>query len=234
MSYDTSSHISGSPSPTQPKNTIIPDDTILIQYESVDPTRVLDNPSNYFGETFFEEKVGEKIGASFVEMLLKYQELANTNMNITIQSVKHKLKNDDMKTSDLYDLLDKFYVDVPDIVSIDSSFVTVDLLPLFLIKHDLHKDIKKRLTNLSDTFQILLDNHKTQHQLENHYDKSHTSSDSEEDEKINNGKCSTNNMSKKEEKKGKEKEIMSDDEIVFQNSTKNQKKKKTKKGSVKK
>jgi len=221
MSYDTASHESGSPSPTQPKNTLIPDDTILIQYDSVDPTRVLDNPSDYFGETFFEEKVGEKIGASFVEMLLKYQELTNANMNITIQAVKHKLKNDDMKTSDLYDLLDKFYVDVPDIISVDSSCMTVDFLPLFLLKHELHKDIKSRLTKMSETFQSLLENHKTQCKKEDKYDHSDS-----EDEKITTKPTST-------DKKGKEKELMSDDdEIVFQTTI--PKKKKTKKAPMKK
>ena len=141
-------HDSSSPAPSSTHHIRIPDDSMIIRYDQADPTRVLDNPSHSFGDTFFNDNVDEKMGSVLVELLEQYQKLATINSNITIQTVKHDLRQDDLKISEIYDLLDKFYVDLPDINCVNSSWLTPETLPFISEKQKLHKAIKENLATL--------------------------------------------------------------------------------------
>ena len=138
-------HNSSSPAPSSIPQIRIPDDSMIIRYESVDPTRVLDNPSHLFGDTFYDQHVDEKVGLLVGGVLSMYQKLAHLNADITIQNVKYDLQQDDMKNSEIYDLLDKFYVDLPDVNCVNSSWLSADTLTILLEKQSLHKTIKHDL-----------------------------------------------------------------------------------------
>jgi len=138
-------HDSSSPAPSSIPQIRIPDDSMIIRYESVDPTRVLDNPCHLFGDTFYDQHVDEKVGSLVGGVLSMYQKLAHLNADITIQNVKYDLQQDDMKNSEIYDLLDKFYVDLPDVNCVNSSWLNADTLTILLEKQSLHKTIKHDL-----------------------------------------------------------------------------------------
>lgn len=138
-------HNSSSPAPSSVPQIRIPDDSMIIRYESVDPTRVLDNPSHLFGDTFYDQHVDEKVGSLFGGLLTMYQKLAYLNADITIQNIKFFLQQDDMKNSEIYDLLDEFYVDLPNVNYVNSSWLNATTLSVLLEKQTLHKTIKQNL-----------------------------------------------------------------------------------------
>lgn len=138
-------------SPSSTRSFRIPDDSMIIRYDSTDPTDVLDNPRHHFGDELYDRVVSEKLGGVLVELLEKYQKLSQVNSNITVMNVKHLLQRDELKVADIYDLVDKFYVDIPDINSVDSSWITPEHLPLIVEKRNLHVDIKKSLVVLQAT-----------------------------------------------------------------------------------
>jgi hypothetical protein len=148
-------HDSSSPAPSSVRDIQIPDDSLIIQYSSVDPTRVLDNPSHLFGDTFYDCNVSEKVGSMLIELLESYQRLSNANMAITLQTIKTQLMTEEMKNSDIYSILDKFYVDVPDISCVTSTWVNADALPFLLAKQELHQGIKEKLKQLQTVFDTL-------------------------------------------------------------------------------
>jgi hypothetical protein len=155
MSESSSENNSSSPSaPMSPRGIQIPDDSILIQYNSVDPTRVLDNPSQYIDD-FYQLSVDEKVGCMLVELLQKYQELSYNNMELSIYSIKHKLQKDQMKYNEIYDLVDKFFVDTPNTTTIPSSFITSDALKLFTKKQVIHEEIEQKLKNFNEMIEKL-------------------------------------------------------------------------------
>ena len=143
-------------SPSSIRSLRIPDDSMIIRYDSTDPTDVLDNPSHHFGDELYDRVVTEKLGGVFVELLEKYQKLSQVNSNITVMNVKHLLQRDEFKVADIYGLVDKFYVDIPDINCVNSSWITPEHLPLLIEKQNLHVDIKKSLIAL----QTIIDNTK--------------------------------------------------------------------------
>jgi hypothetical protein len=151
---------------------------MIIQYDSVDPTRVLDNPSHLFGDTFFDQKVNEKVGACLIDLLDHYQKLSNVNVNMTLQTIKFELQHDELQNSEVYNLLDKFYVDIPDINCVNSAWISADTLPLMIEKQNLHKSIKEKLKLLQSIFDIMKTKttHKDKHAQSDH--------SSEEDEKV--------------------------------------------------
>jgi hypothetical protein len=144
---------SSSPAPSSVNRIHIPDDSMIIQYEQTDPTRILDNPSHSFGNKFSNDHVNEKMGVILVELLEKYQKLSTINSNITIQTVKHDLQKNELKASEIYDILDKFYVDLPDINCVNSSWLTPETLVFISEKQKLHKSIKEDLVLLQKTIE---------------------------------------------------------------------------------
>lgn len=138
-------------SPSSTRSLRIPDDSMIIRYDSTDPTDVLDNPRHHFGDELYDRVVPEKLGGILVELLEKYQKLSQVNSNITVMNVKHLLQRDEFKVADIYDLVDKFYVDIPDINSVNSSWISQEHLPLLIEKQNLHIDIKKSLVVLQTT-----------------------------------------------------------------------------------
>ena len=141
-------HNSSSPAPSSIPQIRIPDDSMIIRYESVDPTRVLDNPSHLFGDTFYDQHVDEKVGSLVGGLLTMYQKLAFLNADITLQNIKFGLQQDDMKNSEIYDLLDEFYVDLPNVNYVNSSWLNATTLSVLLEKQTLHKTIKQNLEQL--------------------------------------------------------------------------------------
>lgn len=140
-----------SSSPSTVKQLRIPDDSMIVRYESTDPTDMLDNPNHHFGDDVYDRIVPEKLGGILIELLEKYQKLTQVNSNITLMNVKHLLQRDELKIAEIYDLVDKFYVDVPDINCVSSSWISQDHLPLLLEKQNLHVDIKKTVGLLQAT-----------------------------------------------------------------------------------
>ena len=153
-SHSSPSSPSSSPSPSSVQET---DFTagLSIQYQTVDPTFFLDNPKNQFGSTFRDCPVDEKLGSLFVDLLLSYQSLSNSNINIAIQNIKNILSDGRLTNSDIYELLDKFFINVPDVGKIDSSFITFENLPLFISKHELHLQISEKLKKMNEILQRL-------------------------------------------------------------------------------
>lgn len=148
-------HDSSSPAPSSIPQIQIPDDSMIVRYESIDPTRVLDNPSHLFGNTFYDKHVDEKVGSVVGDLLTMYQKLSFLNASITIQNVKFDLQHDELKNAEIYDLLDKFYVDLPDINCVNSSWLNADTLSLVVDKQNLHKSIKENLKVLQTTLSTL-------------------------------------------------------------------------------
>lgn len=144
-SVDNSSH-----APSSVNDMHMPDDSLLIRFDQVDPTIFIDNPDHAFNDPFYHEKVDEPLGAALLELLSRYQELVNANINLSIQTIKKSLQDDELKNGDVYDILDKFNDDIPDVVHVNSSFLSESTLPLFLAKQTLHCDINKKLKQLSD------------------------------------------------------------------------------------
>ena len=126
----------------------LPDDSVLIQFASVDPTIYIDNPENTFGDPFFEETLDEKTQKSMEEILLAYKQLASVNMNLSLEIVKLRVAAGDLKNGDVYNLLDKFYQDVPDPVTVHAPFLNASSLPLFTEKQALHTTIADKLIKL--------------------------------------------------------------------------------------
>jgi len=147
----------GSPAPSTVRHVPIPDDTMILQYASVDPTRVLDNPRHRFGDGS-TPPVEPATGAVVEELMALYQKLAHLNATITIQSVKFDLQRNELKSSEVYDLMDKFYMDLPDINCVSTSWLTPETLALIVEKQTLHETIKQHLQTLHS---ILTDAPKT-------------------------------------------------------------------------
>jgi hypothetical protein len=142
-----------SPPPSTVKHLRIPDDSMIIKYESTDPTDLLDNPRHQFGDDVYGRVVPEKLGGVLMELLEKYQKLTLLNSTITSMNVKHLLQQDELKIGEIYDIVDKFYVDVPDINCVNSSWITQEHLPILLEKQTLHTDIRKTLVLLQTTIE---------------------------------------------------------------------------------
>ena len=145
---------SPSPSTILPENTI-PNYSVMIKYEPVDPTLILENPRDEFGEVFTDHPVDEKLGSMLVEILLQYQALSTLNLNMAIQNVKNNLTLNQLHHAEVYDLLDTFFLNVAEVGKIDSSLISVDNIPLFVSKHALHADIAQKLKDLQEDLKKL-------------------------------------------------------------------------------
>ena len=150
-----SSQSSSSPAPNSPPRKYnIPNESMIIEYNVIDPTDVLDNPRNVFGTTFNQYSVNEKTASIFVDLLLKYQQLSQANMELNVKYIKHMIQLDDFKTDDVYDLLDKFYTDIPQILPINANFLNTDRFKMFISKKELHDDIKDKLVKLDNLLKV--------------------------------------------------------------------------------
>ena len=64
------------------------------------------------------------------------------------------IQSDEFKTDDVYDLLDKFYTDIPQTIPINANFLNTDRLKMFISKKELHDDIKDKLTKLDNLLKV--------------------------------------------------------------------------------
>jgi hypothetical protein len=141
---------------------VVPDDSLLIRYPSVDPTKVLNNPENFFEATkdnFFDKPVPEELKPGFLQLLEQYNQLIQLNFTIYSDSVKRSLTEGDLKSRELYRVLNNMYLAVPELNSegISSSFLSNDTIALFVTKHTLHTQITESLKGLSATFESIQD-----------------------------------------------------------------------------
>jgi hypothetical protein len=144
---------SPSPSPDDPNDFQIPDDSLIVQYPNLDPSEHLENPGLVYGdarELFYAEPMDEKMGGMLVQVLENYRDLANTSFDTSLSIVKHNLQNGTLKHKDAYDILDKFYNDYPDALTIPGSFLSVDHLNLFAEKLKLHDQCEKSLKTFAE------------------------------------------------------------------------------------
>ena len=144
---------SPSPSPDDPNDFQIPDDSLIVQYPNLDPTEHLENPGLVYGdarELFYGESMDEKMGALLVQVLENYRDLATTSFDTSLAIVKHNLQNGTLKHKDAYDILDKFYNDYPDTLTIPGSFLSETHLNWFTEKLRLHNQCEQSLKTLTD------------------------------------------------------------------------------------
>jgi hypothetical protein len=148
-SLPTCSSSSSSPSPNSSEHDPqIPHGSLVVIYDSIDPTSMLDNPNTVLEDPFFEAPV---VDSSLVMNILdQFQRLNNANMNLTKQIIQQRIQKGSLKNSQIYTLLDKCYCDVPDVISVDASFLDVNNLPLFVEKQQAHSELKNLIKTLSE------------------------------------------------------------------------------------
>ena len=141
---------SSSPAPSSIPDIRIPDDSIIVHFTSVDPTQVFDNPI-HSGTGAFECdcKVNTEVSDKLIQVLQQYRNLVSVNFDISINNVKHQLKSGELKSRHIYDLLDKFFMDVPDIIALDASWLTKESVEHLIQKQHIHEDIKSTLYDLN-------------------------------------------------------------------------------------
>lgn len=127
----------------------IPDDAVVVQYPSLDPASLLNNPELKYDNDGSDDPVDEKVGSLLVELLDQYRKLAACSFEINMQIAKYRLNQDDLKQKDAFDLLDKFYKDFPNVSPVPGSFVDVEHLKLLNDKLQLHLECHKMLKNFS-------------------------------------------------------------------------------------
>ena len=147
MSSSTSS--SSSPAPSSIPDMRIPDDSVIVHFTSVDPTHALDNPIHSIGGLDCECKVNSQVSDKLLKLLHLYRNLVSTNFEISINNVKHQLLTGDLKSRHIYDVLDKFFMDVPDIVALNASWLTKESVEYIVQKQMIHEDIKSTLNELN-------------------------------------------------------------------------------------
>ena len=142
---------SSSPAPSSVREIRIPDDSVIINFTSVDPTCVLDNPIHFSqGSASSDDcQVNSIVAHQLQQLLESYRDLAVVNMNISIDNINHQLQNGDIRNSKIYDLLDKFFIDVPDIVGINASWLTPVTIQSLVKKQEIHQNIKCYLDELN-------------------------------------------------------------------------------------
>ena len=140
---------SSSPAPTHAAEIRIPDDSILLNFTSCDPTIILDNPK--FDEFSIDfdvsqgfEDVSEEVGDMFIKTIELYRDLALININMSILILKRN-QPCGLKTTRIYDVLDKFYLDLPDIVAVDAAWVSEASVRSIIDKEKTHAAIKEHL-----------------------------------------------------------------------------------------
>ena len=151
-SFNSSSEVSSSAVPDERESNFeLPPDSLLVVYDSVDPTTMLDNPNTTLDDAFFNDAVVDPLPV--IEIMDQFQKLTNTNMNLNKEIIKHRIATGELKNSHIYPLLDKLFIDIPGVIKVDSSFLNVEHLPLFLEKQVAHTELKKMIKHLSDEHQ---------------------------------------------------------------------------------
>ena len=155
------SESSSSPAPSSIRELRIPDDSVIINFTSVDPTHVLDNPihsncmnSDYAtcaNTMYCDCTVNPKTADKVQRILCLYRDLALMNMNITIDNIKQQMQNGEIRNPKIYDILDKFFIDVPDIVGMNASWLSEQALLSLMKKQQIHIDIKSSLLDLNSS-----------------------------------------------------------------------------------
>ena len=144
MSSSASS--SSSPAPSSIPEFRIPDDSILVHFTSVDPTYALDNPI-YSSDC--KCNVTSPISDKLMQLLHLYRDLVAINIDISINNIRQQLTSGDIQSQHFYDLLDKFFMDVPDIVALNASWLSKDSVEHIIHKQKIHDEIKSSLDALN-------------------------------------------------------------------------------------
>ena len=151
-SYESSSSFTSVPSemnvPTRHEPSV-PDDALVIQYPSVDPTQVLENSEVNYVNQVCDEKVDEKMGSMLVALLDQYRKLAMSSFEINTQIIKYRLNHEDLKQRDVVALLDKFYRDFPSVSPLPGAFIDADHLQLLGDKLNLHLECEQMLKSFA-------------------------------------------------------------------------------------
>jgi hypothetical protein len=146
---------SSSPAPSSIPEIRIPDDSVIINFTSVDPTCVLDNPiHSVHGSSLDDCEMNSIVAHQLQRLLESYRDLALINMNISIDNINHQLQNGDIRNSKMYDLLDKFFIDVPDIVGLKASWLSASTIQSLVKKEETHQNIKCYLDELNCAMRI--------------------------------------------------------------------------------
>jgi hypothetical protein len=151
------SDMSNSPVPSSVDDNTIPENCIVIRYESIDPTNYLENPENLFGvreKEFLTTTLNDEIGTTLSDLLDQYKNVMAMNVEISNQAVKTEIGKKNITNGDVYNLLDKMYTDIPDVFNIDASFLNGESLNLFIQKQNLHKIIRQNLEKIGNSLAI--------------------------------------------------------------------------------
>lgn len=140
--------LSASPAPSSPRVVELPNDTLMVEFANVDPARALDNPK-YDGPEV--PAVSAEVREKLFELLEQYRKLTQANMELTLQTL-HSLK--ELTRLEVYEALDKAYVDVPDVAKLDSAWLCgPDGLTFLAQKQNLHLQIQASLETLRRLWQ---------------------------------------------------------------------------------
>jgi hypothetical protein len=72
------------------------------------------------------------------------------NIEISINNIKQQLVKGDIRSHHIYDVLDKFFMDVPDIVALNASWLSKDSVEHLIEKQKIHEEIKSSLGVLNE------------------------------------------------------------------------------------
>lgn len=133
----------------------LPENCVVVQFESVDPTKILDNADNSFGSIehfeFYEKPIQDsEVKTKLLDLLNSYRDLILSTEELNIKQLSHQLDEKTITNKDIYHILDKIYLDIPASFEMSASFLSVESLPLIVKKRCLHKKISQDLTVLQD------------------------------------------------------------------------------------
>jgi hypothetical protein len=137
---------SSSPAPSHAAEIRIPDDSLLLNFTSCDPTKILDNP--ILNDCCNDSDVSLCVGDTFINILELYRDLTLINMNMSISNLKKQHNCENLKNTRIYDMLDKFYLDLPDVVAIDAAWVSEQSVRSIIDKENIHHAIQEHLNRL--------------------------------------------------------------------------------------
>jgi hypothetical protein len=174
----SSSNASTSPLPDENDDFSLPDDAVIIQYPSLDPTEILENPELDYDDDWCNSQVDKKTGAAIENLMGLYRHLAVCSFDFNTAIVRYRLQKGDLKQKDVLETLDKFYRDFPDILPVPGSFVDANCLKHMTSKLGLHDACKTKL----EEFKELVNEAHESHQENGDSDDDGSGSESEPEE----------------------------------------------------
>ena len=126
---------------------IMPSGSMCVQYPIVDPTHVLDNPMITFPNSRSDMVIDDKTASLLLSLLDMYKSLCVLNMTIDIENVKKNITG--LKNSEIYNIIDTSFMNSISTLKINSSFLSPEMLPLLISKHEIHSNITKHLKDIN-------------------------------------------------------------------------------------